>query len=215
MLCCIKLYGHPAHESTYVAETVALALYFLLVVFRHSWFIRCWQWEASWLKVMMVYKCNSCAEEIVSAGGYARRTPAGNWWSWCSTCHGVWQVWGHRLGMNFRVELRAMLLRSIELGVARGVIKSRSQSLKLNTLKLSLHVMWLGGLAPECVDSSFWRRHGIRSVSNGDVVLRTFNFACLRTKYVSPWHVWFGLTLNMDMTWHDLKDKTMDVWPWL
>ena len=65
------------------------------------------------------------------------------------------------------------------------MIKPRSQSLKFYTLKLSLHVMWSGGLAPECVDSSFWRRHGIRSVSNGDVVLRTLGFACLFTKMIN------------------------------
>ena len=53
------------------------------------------------------------------------------------------------------------------------------ESLKVDTLKLILHVMWLEGLAPECVDSSFCRKHGIRSVSNGDVVLRTFGVVCL------------------------------------
>ena len=85
--------------------------------------------------------------------------------------------------MHFHVDYLGILLRH-----SRGVIKPRSRSLKIYTLKLSLHVMWSGGLAPECVDSSFWRRHGIRSVSNGDVVLRTLGFACLfykNDKFVS------------------------------
>ena len=59
-----------ASSLQFVAETVALAMNFVV-------FVICDSSDAD--------KFNSRAEEIISAGGYAWRTPAGNWWSWCST----------------------------------------------------------------------------------------------------------------------------------